>query len=106
MLATARMAPAGTLRSRSAPSEGWWATIGLNHASRALAHGVVGLGSFYVGHISADLVWYSAVSAAVASGRRICPPVVYRILFILCGVALIGLGAYFMGDGAARLRAM
>jgi threonine/homoserine/homoserine lactone efflux protein len=80
----------------------WWATIGLNLASRALQRGAPGLAAFYSGHISSDLVWYTAVSLAVASGRRICPPAAYRALIAACGAALIGLGAMFLGDGAGR----
>ena len=73
----------------------WWATIGLNLASVALRHGLPGLLSFYSGHILADLAWYSLVAAAVASGRRLCPPPVYRLLITLCGLALVGLGSLF-----------
>lgn len=73
----------------------WWATIGLNLASLALQQGAAGLISFYSGHILADLVWYSLVSGAVASGRRICSPRVYQGVLIACGVMLLGLGSYF-----------
>lgn len=73
----------------------WWATIGLNLASVALSHGTPGLLSFYAGHILSDLAWYSLVAAAVASGRRLCPPRAYRILITLCGLALVGLGGVF-----------
>ena len=81
----------------------WWATIGLNFAAVALKSGLVGLASFYTGHILSDLTWYSIVAAAVASGRRICPRGVYVGLFVLCGFALVGLGAYFLASGAAWL---
>lgn len=93
---------AGILTSLSNPYWAiWWATIGLNLAAVALKSGIVGLASFYTGHILADLTWYSVVAAAVASGRRICPRGVYVGLFVLCGFALVGLGAYFMASGAA-----
>ena len=82
----------------------WWATIGLNYISLALKRGMLGLGAFYTGHILADLAWYSLVAAAIASGRRILPVRVYTILFLLCGLALAGLGGYFLGTGIARLR--
>ena len=77
----------------------WWATIGLGLAATALKLGVAGIASFYAGHILSDLAWYSIVSAAVASGRRICPPWVYRALFIFCGLVLVGLGAFFGSTG-------
>ena len=81
----------------------WWASIGLTLVAAAMERGWPGLVSFYSGHILSDLAWYSLVSAAVASGRRICPPWVYRTLFILCGLALVGLGAFFFGSGAGGL---
>ena len=80
----------------------WWATIGLNYAALALKSGMAGLASFYSGHILSDLTWYSLVAAAVASGRRICPAWLYQLMLVVCGLALVGLGAYFAADGAAR----
>lgn len=79
----------------------WWATTGLYYASMALQRGLAGLASFYAGHILSDLTWYSLVSAAVAGGRMICPPAVYRALIVLCGLALVALGAFFGAGGAA-----
>jgi threonine/homoserine/homoserine lactone efflux protein len=79
----------------------WWATTGLYYASMALQRGVTGLASFYAGHILSDLTWYSFVAAAVAGGRRICPPHLYHALIVLCGLALVALGAYFAAAGAA-----
>jgi threonine/homoserine/homoserine lactone efflux protein len=82
----------------------WWATIGLNYAALALQSGFAGLSSFYAGHILADLAWYSIIAAAVASGRKICPRPVYIILIAICGIVLVGLGAYFGISGWARFR--
>lgn len=73
----------------------WWATIGLNFASLALRRGGLGLASFYTGHILSDLTWYTVVSSAVASGRRVCPPWFYRLLVVVCGLALVVLGGRF-----------
>ncbi|OGV63011.1 MAG: hypothetical protein A2283_14790 [Lentisphaerae bacterium RIFOXYA12_FULL_48_11] len=79
----------------------WWATIGLGLAASALKLGLAGLVSFYLGHILSDLAWYSLVAAAVASGRRICPPWIYRALFVFCGLVLVGLGVFFGSTGVA-----
>lgn len=79
----------------------WWATTGLYYASMALQRGMAGLASFYAGHILSDLTWYSMVAAAVASGRKICPPRLYHALIVACGLALVALGAYFAATGFA-----
>ncbi len=74
----------------------WWVVIGLRLVTDALHQGWLGLGAFYTGHILADLLWYTLVAAAVSSGRRICPPKVYRGMIRVCGVALCLFGLYFL----------
>ena len=81
----------------------WWSTIGLSYVAVSKAAGAVGLVSFYFGHISADLAWFCLVAGAVAAGRRICPPAVYRWVLAACGIALVGLGAYFFRSGLSRI---
>ena len=82
----------------------WWATIGLSYIIWATDLGVAGLASFYTGHILADIVWFSLVSFAVASGRRVLTPALYRGLIAICGVFLLTLGAYFIFLGAKLLQ--
>jgi len=74
----------------------WWVTVGMGFVMQALQFGLAGLLSFYFGHILADLAWYSFVAFSVSAGRRLCPPTLYRGVFILCGIALIGLGSLFI----------
>ena len=74
----------------------WWATIGLTYLTMALKSGVMGITSFFSGHIMADLLWYSLVAAAIAGGRRFINPQVYQGIIVLCGLFLIGLGGYFI----------
>jgi threonine/homoserine/homoserine lactone efflux protein len=81
----------------------WWATIGVLLIAQGRAAGALGLGAFYLGHISADLVWYSAVSTAVASGHRLLTGRVYHGLIALCAVSLVGLGLYFGWSGITTL---
>ena len=50
--------------------------------------GVVGISAFYLGHILSDYSWFSLVSLAVASGRRMLTPGVYRGLIVVCGLFL------------------
>ena len=77
----------------------WWATTGLYYASLALEKGLPGLVSFYSGHILSDLTWYSLVAVAAASGRKVCPPSVYKALIVICGIGLVVLGAVFFRSG-------
>lgn len=74
----------------------WWVTIGMGFVTQSLQYGLIGLICFYCGHILADLAWFSFVSFSVSAGRRLCPPMVYRVIFILCGIILILLGSLFI----------
>ena len=78
----------------------WWVTVGMGFVTQSLEFGITGLLCFYVGHILSDLVWYSFVSFSVSAGRRLCPPWIYRIIFILCGAALLCLGVMFISHAA------
>jgi len=81
----------------------WWATAGSKLLLWSLAAGTIGVAVFYLGHILSDLGWYSMVSLVVARGRRLMSLRVYRGLLLACGVALIGLGVYFVVSGAMFL---
>jgi len=81
----------------------WWATVGTTWVLWSLAAGVIGVVIFFFGHILADLGWYSIVSFTVARGKRFMTARVYRGLLLLCGIALIGLGVYFVVSGATFL---
>ena len=74
----------------------WWVTVGMGFVTQSLQFGIIGLLCFYCGHILADLLWYSFVSFSASAGRRLCPPSVYRSVFIVCGFALFFLGALFI----------
>lgn len=82
----------------------WWATAGAEFLIWSLtAASVVGVIVFYIGHILSDLGWYSLVSLFVAKGRRLMSLRVYRGLLAFCGIALLGLGCYFLISGALFL---
>lgn len=74
----------------------WWATVGLNYITLAFKNGPVGITAFYTGHIMADFLWYSAVSMAIAGGRRFFTQGVYNFILGACGIFLLGLGGYFI----------
>ncbi|MGE5551414.1 MAG: LysE family transporter [Bacteroidota bacterium] len=74
----------------------WWATVGLTYLTRARELAFYGVGLFFMGHILADLTWYSAVSFAVARGRKLFSDRVYRGIIFVCGLFLIYVGLWFI----------
>lgn len=75
----------------------WWATIGAAYLIIASRSGTIGIVAFLIGHISADLAWYSLVSFAVSAGRKVLNDTVYRVLIGVCSVFLFALAASFIG---------
>ncbi len=74
----------------------WWATIGLGYLVSAQKLGWAGVAVFFVGHISADFIWYSVVSLAVSSGRRIMSDPAYRAIIRFCGFLLVFFASVFL----------
>jgi threonine/homoserine/homoserine lactone efflux protein len=74
----------------------WWLTIGLGYLLMAMRYGIMGMVSFFVGHIMADLMWYSVVSYGVSRGRRLLTDKVYRGIIRFCGLFLILFGLWFL----------
>lgn len=67
----------------------WWATIGLGLMVHAKTWGTMGLALFLIGHLMADLVWYTVISIAIATGRHVIPSRFFRGLIMVCGFFLI-----------------
>jgi threonine/homoserine/homoserine lactone efflux protein len=82
----------------------WWATVGVSYVALALRQGPVGLGFFYIGHILADLSWYSLVAFVITAGRSLLSQPVYRGILLTCGLFLIALSIYFIYSGLNFLR--
>jgi threonine/homoserine/homoserine lactone efflux protein len=94
----------GILLSASNPYWGvWWATIGLTYIGVAGGIGSAGIAAFFSGHILSDLAWYSLVSAGIAVGTRYMNEVIYRSVLFTCSLFLIGLGVFFVLQGASAL---
>lgn len=74
----------------------WWVTIGLGYLVSSLQFGIIGVVVFFIGHISADLVWYSIISYAVSKGRTVIGDRGYRYMLYTCGVFLVLFGAWFI----------
>jgi threonine/homoserine/homoserine lactone efflux protein len=77
----------------------WWATIGVKLAGDGLAIGPIGVVAFFIGHQLADISWYAFVITAVAKGKDLLTPLVYRRIMGVLGVALLYIGLRFVGQG-------
>ena len=73
----------------------WWVTQPTLLLAGAAAMGWLGVGAFFVGHISADLAWFSAASLSVAKGRRFLQGRLYTALLILCAGILFVMAVLF-----------
>ena len=51
---------------------------------------------FLIGHLMADLGWYTAVSTAMSRGKTLMSEVMYQRILMGCGVFLIAFGVWFM----------
>lgn len=77
----------------------WWASTGMESIRQSYALGATGVLSFFIGHISADFVWYSAVSGAFSKGKRLINDIVYRWLILFLGVFIFIFSIYFVASG-------
>jgi arginine exporter protein ArgO len=60
------------------------------------AIGYTGVAIFYLGHISADFIWYGLVSVVVGTTRRFIAEKPYRIIIMFLGGTLIFFGGQFV----------
>ncbi len=77
----------------------WWATIGLGYMMTAMEYGLMGLVVFFVGHISADFLWFSLVSYGVSTGRKVFSEKLYQRIVEGCGLFLLLFGIWFLVVG-------
>ena len=81
----------------------WWATIGLALAQSAQKLGVIAFVIFAVVHWLCDLFWLEAISLATFNGARVMGPKPQRIILIICGVAVVIFGVWFIFDAVKIL---
>ena len=81
----------------------WWATIGLGYTIYAQKFGIIGIILFFIGHITGDFIWYSAISTAVSKGRKLFTDKVYRILIGVCALFLLAFSVYLLFMAFAKL---
>lgn len=81
----------------------WWASIGLGYILHSVKFGILGVVSFYLGHILADLAWYAFISLGVARGRRFLSDTIYKRLIGCCASFLVLFACYFFYSGIDKL---
>jgi threonine/homoserine/homoserine lactone efflux protein len=84
----------------------WWASTGVESIRQSYAFGLIGVMAFYIGHILSDLAWYSAISIAFSTGKKLISDTVYRWIIMLLGLFIIAFSIYFIGSGSKMLLGM
>lgn len=74
----------------------WWVTIGMGYLVSSLKFGMPGVAVFFIGHIAADLGWYSLISFGIAKGKKVIGDKGYRFLLCSCGAFLLVFGLWFL----------
>ena len=77
----------------------WWVTVAAGYLAQAKLSGIVAVGAFYLGHISADYLWDTTLSAVVGGGRRWMTDRLYQGILILCAGFFVYLGVVFLVQG-------
>ncbi|MFH1630088.1 MAG: LysE family transporter [Pseudomonadota bacterium] len=81
----------------------WWATVGATLILRSIEFGVAGLVLMTVIHWSCDLVWFQSLSWLSFQGGRFFGKKLQMAIFIVCGLAMLYFGLYFIADAVVRL---
>lgn len=82
----------------------WWAIIGLGFIMKSYsAFGVLGVALYYLGHISADFVWYGFVSTVVGKTKQFIKETPYRVIIAGLGGLLIYFGGSFLFSAIGKV---
>ncbi|MDW7675975.1 MAG: LysE family transporter [Bacillota bacterium] len=81
----------------------WWATTGIELVRQSFVFGIIGVFVFFIGHILADLTWFSAISTAFSKGQKLINDDIYRRLILLLGLFILGFSSYFIWSGWGML---
>lgn len=75
----------------------WWAVVGLSMIMSAYnSFGLVGIALFYLGHILADITWYSFISILISKTKAFFSLRFYHTLVLVLGGFLILSGLGFL----------
>ncbi len=78
----------------------WWISIGAAFILKSVQFNTAGITSFYIGHISADFIWYLFIGFLVNTGRRFFNQKIYNGILIACSIFLFYLGIRFIVEAA------
>jgi threonine/homoserine/homoserine lactone efflux protein len=82
----------------------WWAVVGLGFVMQAHEQfGPVGVAVYFIGHISADFLWYGMISIVVGTSRQFVREKPYRFVMAILGCTLIFFGGRFVAGALAAL---
>jgi len=76
----------------------WWATAGAAMIAKALSWSVAVLAIMFAAHIAVDFAWYGAVGFLAHGAHRIGGGRWQRAMLILCALAMIAFGLFFLRD--------
>ncbi len=75
----------------------WWAVVGLGFILQSFnSLGIIGVAIYYVGHISADFLWYGFISIVVGKTRKFIKEKPYRVVIAALGCLLVFFGGKFV----------
>lgn len=81
----------------------WWISIGAAFLLKSVQFNIAGISSFYIGHISADFIWYLFIGFLVNTGRRFFNQKIYNGILIACSIFLFYLGIRFIVEAILKL---
>lgn len=76
----------------------WWISIGAAFLIKSVKFNTLGVSTFFIGHISADFIWYLFIGFLISSGRKFFNQKIYNGILIVCSLFLIYLGIRFIID--------
>ena len=74
----------------------WWLTVGAGLVLMGLEISLLAAFIFLLGHLMADLSWYTLVSSAFSRGKSLMSEGTYQNLLVGCGLFLMVFGVWFM----------
>ena len=81
----------------------WWISIGAAFLIKSVQFNAAGITSFFIGHISADFIWYLFIGFLVSTSRKFFNQKIYNGILIFCSLFLFYLGIKFIIDAAAGM---